>query len=171
MQSPTISLSARAQTTIFAVLVVWTVVTLSPIADALVPALPMATGEVRWRFQVFGTVLAALPQLALLLAAITAVGTLSGYRAAVRGAAVAALLLAVFALILLPFFGLDFIEMRRVVALDRKQTFDIAAMKTGAFGILLVPALAYLGWMGFLSSPSERRTPRKKGLVVGQDEL
>ena len=68
MQSSTPMLSLRAHTVISAALAVLVVVTLSPLADVLVPALPVATGEVRWRFQVFGTVLAALPQLAFLLA-------------------------------------------------------------------------------------------------------
>ncbi len=170
MQSSALTLSARAQAVITAVLVVLLVVTLSPIADVLVPALPVATGEVRWRFQVFGTLLAALPQLALLLAAIAAVGILAGHRRAVRGAAMAALVLAVVALVLLPFFALDFLEMRRLVPLDRKGTFDMATMKTGLFGGFFVLVLGHLGWMGWQASVKEAANERKEGqgLVVGQ---
>ena len=132
MQSSTPMLSLRAHTVISAALAVLVVVTLSPLADVLVPALPVATGEVRWRFQVFGTVLAALPQLAFLLAAITAVGIFGGRRVAVRGAAIAALVLALVAGLLLVPFALDFLDMRRLVPVDRKNNFDMAAMKTGA---------------------------------------
>jgi hypothetical protein len=169
MSAPT-PLSARAQTAIAAVIAVLAIATLSPLADAMVPAFPLATGEVRWRFQVFGTLLAALPQLALLLASIIGLGTLAGHRVAVRGAAFAALAIALFSLLLLPFFGLDFLEMRRLVPLDRKGTFDMASMKTGLFGGLFFLALSYLGWMGWQSSTKEKTTERKEGqgLVVGQ---
>lgn len=163
-------LSARAQSVVTAVLFVLVVVALSPLADVVVPALPLATGEVRWRFQTYGTLLAALPQLALLLAAISAVGIITGSRQAVRGAAIAAIFLAVVALVLLPFFALDFLEMRRLVTLDRKHTFDMATMKTGLFGGFFVLALGYLGWMGWPASVNEKSTERKQGegLVVGQ---
>lgn len=170
MQSSALTLSSRAQLVISAVIAVLAVATLSPLADAMVPAFPLATGEVRWRFQVFGTVLAALPQLALLLASIAGVGILAGHRLAVRGAAVAALLLAVVSLVLLPLFALDFLEMRRLIPIDRKATFDMAAMKTGLFGGLFMLVLAYLGFRGWPASAKEDTTQRKEGqgLVVGQ---
>jgi len=171
MQSSTPLLSVRANTVISAALAVLTVVTLSPLADVLVPALPVATGEVRWRFQVFGTMLAALPQLAFLLAAITAVGILGGRRMAVRGAAISALVLALVAAFLLVPFALDFLDMRRLVPLDRKGNFDMAAMKTGLFGGLFALVLAYMGWRGLQGSVKEKTTERKQGqgLVVGQE--
>jgi len=171
MQSSTPLLSVRANTVISAALAVLTVVTLSPLADVLVPALPVATGEVRWRFQVFGTMLAALPQLAFLLAATTAVGIFGGNRLAVRASAIAALILAVIAALLLVPFALDFLDMRRMVPLDRKGNFDMAAMKTGLFGGLFALALAYMGWRGLQGSVKEKTTERKQGqgLVVGQE--
>ncbi len=172
MQSPTPMLSSRSQVVISAALFVLAAVTLSPFFDVLVPALPFATGEVRWRFQIFGAFLAALPQLAFLLAVIIAVGVLTGHRRAVRAAGIIALLLALAAAPLLPIFGLDFLEMRRMVALDRKATFDLAALKTGAFGGIFVLLLAYLGWKSFSASASDRNATRKAeggGLVVGQD--
>ena len=80
------------------------------------------------------------------------------------------LAIAIVALALLPFFGLDFIEMRRLVPIDRKGTFDMATMKTGLFGGLFVLALAYLGWIGMQASTKEKTTERKEGqgLIVGQ---
>lgn len=171
MQSSSPMLSLRAHAVISAALAVLVVAALSPLADVLVPALPLATGEVRWRFQVFGTVLAALPQLGFLLAAITAVGILGGRRVAVRGAAIAAIVLALVSALLLIPFALDFLDMRRLVPLDRKNNFDMAAMKTGAFGGLFTLVLAYLGWMGLQGSTKEKTTERKQGqgLIVGQE--
>jgi len=154
MQSSTPLLSVRANTVISAALAVLTVVTLSPLADVLVPALPVATGEVRWRFQVFGTMLAALPQLAFLLAATTAVGIFGGNRLAVRASAIAALILAVIAALLLVPFALDFLDMRRMVPLDRKGNFDMAAMKTGLFGGALC---AGAGLHGLAGTAGERQ--------------
>ena len=170
MQSSPLTLSARAQAVVTALIVVLALATASPFADVLVPALPVATGEVRWRFQVFGTLLAALPQLAFLLASIVALGILARHRQAVRGASVLAALLAVGCLILLPFFGLDFLEMRRLVPLDRKTSFDMASMKTGLFGGLFVLALGYLALKGWPASVKENTEQRKEGqgLVVGQ---
>jgi hypothetical protein len=170
MQASAPFLSTRAQSVVTAVLTVLALAAVSPLADALVPAFPLATGEVRWRFQVFGTLIAALPQLALLLAAIAGIGMLAGNRLAVRGVAVAAIALAVMSLILLPLFGLDFIEMRRLVPLDRKATFDTASMKTGLFGGLFLLVLAYLGIKAWPASAREKTTERKEGqgLVVGQ---
>ncbi len=169
MRVPT-PLSARSQFVVSAALAVLTLAACSPLADVMVQGLPLATGEVRWRFQTFGTLLAALPQLALILATVAGVGSLAGHRVAVRGASVAALVLAMVAIALLPFFALDFVEMRRLVPMDRKPTFDRATMKTGLFGGLFVLMLAYLGWMGWQASTKEKTTQRKEGqgLVVGQ---
>jgi len=170
MQASPLTLSARAQAVVTALIVVLALATLSPLADVMVPALPIASGEVRWRFQVFGTLLAALPQLAFLLATIIALGILARHRQAIRGASMVAAILAVVCLSLLPFFGLDFLEMRRLVPLDRKTSFDMAAMKTGLFGGLFVLALAYLALKGWQASVKENTEQRKEGqgLVVGQ---
>lgn len=165
------TLSARAQAIVPALLVLLAVVAISPLADVLVPNFPPRTGELQWRFRAFGMYLAAMPQMALILAVIIGVGLHTAHRGAVRAASILALLLAVIALPLLAFFALDFIQMRRIVPLDSRRTFDLAAMKTGFFAGLFGLVLIWVGFRAFQASVLEKSERRSKGqgLVVGQE--
>ena len=85
----------------------------------------------QYRFQVMGLLFASASQFAVLLALIAAVGTLGGYRAAVRGAAVAAIGFGALLIVLLPFYALDFLQSRRMVNQNNLKGFTLAERRQG----------------------------------------
>ncbi|HEY4171461.1 MAG TPA: hypothetical protein VGM42_00420 [Rhodopila sp.] len=144
----------------------------SAIVDLVVSYMASQAVGVQYRFQVMGLLFASAIQFAVLLALIAAVGTLGGYRTAVRGAAIAAFAFGALLIILVPFYALDFLQSRRIVSQNNLKGFTLAGEKTGAFAGLIGLMLLWVGWRAFAAS---RRTDEKveqrakgQGLVVGQ---
>ncbi|MES2124536.1 MAG: hypothetical protein V4503_07575, partial [Gemmatimonadota bacterium] len=137
MLSTGTTLSARAQALIPALVTLLVVATLSPFADVILPRFPLPIGEVQPRFQFFGLLLAAGPQIAALLALTATVSLFGGYRIGLRIAAAIAIVVGALFVILVPLFALDFLTVRRQVNQDMLHGFDMAAMKTGATAFLL----------------------------------
>ena len=84
MLSTGTTLSARAQALIPALVTLLVVATLSPFADVVLPRMPLPLGEIQPRFQLFGLLLAAGPQVASLLVVTAATSLFGGYRLGVR---------------------------------------------------------------------------------------
>jgi hypothetical protein len=129
-------------------------------------------GVVQTRFQVFGLVLAAGPQVAMMLAVIAAIALFGGYRLGVRIAAIIAMVVAVVFVILVPLFALDFMQVRRQVNQEMIKGFDMAAMKTGVMAFILALLLAWAAVLAFKASVKEETSGRKQkggGLIVGQE--
>lgn len=172
MLSTGTTLSARAQALIPALVTLLVVTTLSPFADVVLPRMPLPLGEVQPRFQLFGLLLAAAPQVVLMLVVTAATALFGGYRLGVRIAAIFAMVSAVLFVVLVPLFALDFLTVRRQVNQEMLHGFDMAAMKTGATAFLLGLLLAWAGVLAFKVSVKEESTGRKtkgQGLVVGQE--
>ena len=166
-------LSGRSQLLFPSIVGVLTVAILSSIVDLLVNDLSSQAVGPQFRFQVMGLLFASASQFAVLLALIAAVGTVGGYRAAVRGAALAAIGFGALLIVLLPFYALDFLQSRRMVNQNNLKGFTLAGEKTGAFAGLIALMLLWVGWRAFAAS---RRTEEKveqrvkgRGLVVGQE--
>ena len=172
MLSTGTTLSAKAQALIPALVTLLVVATLSPFADVVLPRMPLQLGEVQPRFQVFGLLLAAGPQVAMLLVVMAATSLFGGYRLGVRISAVLSVVAAALYVVLVPLFALDFLTVRRQVNQEALRSFDMAAMKTGATAFLLALLLAWAGVLAFKASVNEEAGGRKtkgQGLVVGQD--
>lgn len=172
MLSTGTTLSARAQALVPALVTILVVATLSPFADVILPRLPLQLGVVQTRFQVFGLVLAAGPQVAMLLAVIAAIALFGGYRVGVRIAAIIAMVVAAVFVILVPLFALDFMQVRRQVNQEMIKGFDMAAMKTGVMAFILALLLAWAAVLAFKASVKEETSGRKQkggGLIVGQE--
>ncbi len=150
------------------------VVTLSPFADVILPRTPLQLGEVQVRFQLFGLLLAAAPQVVTVLVLTATTALLGGYRFGLRVSAVIAVATAVLYVVLVPLFALDFLTVRRQVNQGALHGFDMAAMKTGATAFLLALLLLWMAVLAFRAAVNEEAAggkPRTKGqgLVVGQD--
>lgn len=171
MLSTGTTLSARAQALIPALVTLLVVATLSPFADVVLPRMPLPLGEIQPRFQLFGLLLAAGPQVASLLVVTAATSLFGGYRLGVRVAAILSVLSAVLFIVLVPLFALDFLTVRRQVNQEMLHGFDIAAMKTGATAFVLALLLAWAGVLAFKASVKEESARKSKGqgLVVGQE--
>lgn len=163
-------LPAKIQGLLPALVAVLIVVAVSAAADLAVAVFPLQFGDIGWRFRFAGLFMATAPQVAMLLVLFLTVGILGGLRGAVRGVAIAALLLGVLYIVLLPVFGLDALQMRRQVPEPSKQRFMYAAAKTGAFSAWF--GLMFI-WAGVKCMGASKRIDgidRNDGrdLVVGQ---
>jgi hypothetical protein len=173
MPVSTTQLSTRTDKLISVALVVLVIMGVSPLFDMLVLRTPMRFGEAPWRYQTFLMLLSNGPQLLILLALLLALATFAGKRSVVRGVAVAAFVIAVVYLIVLPLFGLDFLTIRRLVAQAAKRSVDMMALKTMIYGGIVVLLAAWIGSLAWGASARSEEAARREqghGLVVGQTE-
>ncbi len=173
MTNPGQTVSSRAQMLGPALTALLVIFTLSPFADVLVGRWPLDLSQPQLRFQTFGLFYAAGPQVTLGLVLLVIVGLLSGYRLVVRGTAIAGLVLAAGYLVILPFFGLDFLQVLRLVAQTNKRTFELGVIKTTGVVLVLIPLWAWAGLTALkvtrLPPASSRQREKGEGLIVAQD--
>lgn len=162
--------SLRAHQLASAMLGVLSIIGLSLVADILTTALPLRTGDVAWRFQVEALVLNTVPQWALILMVVLAVGLHGERLGALKAGAIVCLVLAGILALLLPFFALDFLTVRHLQTQSRLPTFQRVGIKVAGIAALLVPALVWAGVRGLAASRDGRRTewPAGPGLMIGQ---
>ncbi len=173
MTTPGQTVTSRAQTLGPALTALLVVFALSPFADILVARWPLDLSQPQPRFQTVGLFYAAGPQATVALVLIAMLGLLSGHRLVVRGAAIAGMILAALYLVLFPFFGLDFLQVLRLVAQPNKRQFELGVLKTSGVALVLIPLWAWAGWTGFKVSggpaTSGRQRQKGEGLIVAQD--
>ena len=162
--------SQRVQTFFPVLIAVIAVIGISLCGDVVVGMLPIRTGDVQWRFVVFGGILGMAPQVAMLLMLVNGIAILGGVRGAVRAAAVVAIVVAVVLIVLVPFFGLDFLTFRRMVPEASKRRTDFTTLKTALFGGWFALMFIWVGIRGWQLSKKEEQPRRAEGegLVVGQ---
>jgi hypothetical protein len=116
-------------------------------------------------------VLASGTQISLFVALFMVVGSLADHRVTVRVAGVAAVVFGALYLVIIPFFALDFVVARRLIAVNVRHGFDVQTAKTVAYVGVLSIALLWCGIRAIRSTPkSDSGKPREvgEGLVVGQ---
>jgi len=146
------------------------VAVVSVCGDLVVSTLPLRPGDAQWRLLAVGGFLGLVPQVAIMLVLINVTAILGGVRGAIRGAAVVAIVGAAVVLLAIALFGLDFLQVRRLVAESGKRRIDLATLKTalfsGVFALLLIWT-GLRGWeLGKKEDSGER--PAREGLFVGQ---
>ena len=174
MTNPSPTVPARAQILLPAMVALLVVAGISPIVDVLVSG-SLHLGDYQQRFRLIGLVYANLPQLCIVLVLIVTAGLVAASRPVVRGASIAAILIGAIMIVLLPIFGLDFLQARHVVPDTSRTMFVVASMKTVLFAAFLVPVLIWGGRRGVRATPKPAVTGRHQrtkgeGLVVAQDE-
>lgn len=165
------TVSASALALVPGVVVLLAILVLSAIGDVLVATMPFAFDEAQWRFRAFGSVLAQAPQLTLIVLVFLLAGVVGIYRPALRIGALLGMVLAVLFVILVPFFALDFLQLRRMVAVAARDRYDLAAMKTAAMAAVFAPFLFWMGWRAWVAARNPKDSARREkgdGLVVGQ---
>jgi hypothetical protein len=147
-------------------------VSLSSATDMLIAMFPMDFGDIRWRYSLLSTILTSATQTGLFIALFMAIGALSDRRMVVRVAALVAIAFGAIYLITLPFFGLDFVVARRLIAVNARHNFDMQWVKTTGYVAVLSIALLWCGIKGFRGTPNLHVAgkPREagEGLIVGQ---
>jgi hypothetical protein len=166
-------LSERQHSLLTALLPVLVVMAIFPFADLVISAIPMRMDEPRWRFAAAGMLIGATPQISLALLLMLAIAALQEHRMIARLAGITAI---VFALVLgatILLFGLDALEVRRLVPENAKQNFDNASLKSIVMVVLYGPVLLYLGWRALVAAKRQPGEGKKAGegaapLMVGQ---
>jgi hypothetical protein len=165
-------LTSRSQLLFAALSSVLVVAIISAFTDVVLTAVAIQSSGAQYGFQVMGSFLASIPQVAVELAIIAALATLGGQRLAVRAVAIAAFALGTLVIVLVPFFALDFLQSRRLVLQSGLKGFTVAGEKTGAFAAWFAVMLLWLGWRAFQASRGVEETEKGmkgRGLVVGQE--
>ncbi len=134
---------------------------LPSLMEFMLVSYPYRVGAAQWRFGALGLLFNSVlfsPIIGIALASVVAV--MLEQRMVARILAIVGGVLALFMLIGLPFFALDFLQLRASVNPQAKRAFDFTSLKAGLTGgLLFLTALSVAigAWRG--SSPAGQRVP------------
>jgi hypothetical protein len=172
---PTDSRSIRARPWLYGLYLLALVLLAQPLIETAAATWPLRPGLVGWRFAFTGIFYTMLPttMVALLIAAGAAY--LLGHRLVLRTVAVACVLLAGIIVLLTVSFGLDALQMRKLVRAEALDGFDAASLKavlTAGFAVIACVSLSIGGFRVTRRSAAEahRRRNPGEGLVIGRTE-
>jgi hypothetical protein len=165
-----LELTERQRTLMQALYPVLLLLIANPLLEVLATSWPLSFDDPRWRVTFFGALLAGLLPVLTGLALIALLAALLGQGGVIRVVALAAFLATGVLIICGGLFGLDALQVRRMVRLNAKAGFDAASFKTLAVTGLMICASAWLGVRAFTASKgfNTRRGEGRDGLVVGQ---
>jgi hypothetical protein len=131
---------------------------------------PLVLDDPRLRVAFLGPLLNGMVLVLTGLALIALIAALLGHGMVLRGVAIVAFLCAVLLVLGGASFGLDALQVRRMVRTDAKPRFDAASFKTLA---VTGPMILIAAWMGIRAWAASKGLvggtgERKAGLVVGQ---
>ncbi|HEX5829472.1 MAG TPA: hypothetical protein VFY16_00735, partial [Gemmatimonadaceae bacterium] len=128
---------------------------------------PFRVGQPNWRFGSLGLLYNSVAVSPLFGLAITAVAAaMLGHRGMLRAAAVLAGLLALLLVVTMPFFALDFVQLRANVNPNGKRAFDLLALKSAMVAVIMATtaiAVALAAWKASrldARTSTARRAPR-----------
>ena len=149
------------------------VLLVQPLIETVAATWPVRPSLVGWRFAFTGIFYTMLPTtlVALLIAAGGA--WLLGHRIMLRTVAAVSVLLAGMIVLLTVSFGLDALQMRKLVRVEAKSGFDAASLKavlTAGFAVIACVTLSVGGFRATRKATGERRRQPGEGLVIGRPE-
>jgi hypothetical protein len=115
------------------------------ITDVAMRMLPFRAGDTAWRIGAVGTVSGNIATWLLALLIICVTAYLLGHRLVLRTCAVLSLASAVVTFLVVPFFVLDFLELRRAVRTDTLLPFDVTMWRAT---LAILSTAAVLAWIG-----------------------
>ncbi len=148
---------------------------LPTLMEFLLVSLPPRLGDVRWRFGGVGVLFntALLPPLIGLTLIVFAAMHLEHRRVA-RVVSILALVRAAVLVLLMPFFMLDYLQLRKLVNPQALRAFDLTTLKATLTGLVMVAIAIAVGMAGLRSTrlpklAAARRAPRTTAnpVVVG----
>src|SRR5690606_17216411 len=159
----------RQRSLLSAVYPVLLVLAVNPLVQVLVSISPYRLDDVSWRFGATGMLIAAAPGALLALGLMLLLAALLDHRAAARWMGIFAILFAVIVGVAVISFGLDALQVRRMIREDAKPRFDSESLKALLTVVLTAPALLWAGLkaIGFAKGSGEKRDVDGPPIVVG----
>lgn len=146
------SLLLRQRNLLTALYPVLAIVILNQLADIAITVLPASTSEPTWRFGATGFIVGTMPTIAIATMLILALAAILDHRITARWVGIWAISFAVIVAIAVVSFGLDALQVRRMVREELKANFDDASLKSLVVAILFVPTTIWAGWAAIKSS-------------------
>ena len=139
------------------------------IAEVLISITPLRLDDVTWRFGATGLLIGAAPTVALGFGLILVVASLLDHRMGARWVGILAILVAIVVAVAVISFGLDALQVRRMIREDAKPGCDDASLKSLVIAVLFVPTLLWAGWqaISFAKGANERRDTDGPPIMVG----
>jgi hypothetical protein len=136
---------------------------LPTLMEFLLVSFPYRVGSVQWRFGavglIFNTVL--LPPL-VGLALIMFAAVQLDHRRVARTVSILALVVAAVLVLLLPFFLLDFLQLRKLVNPQALRAFDLTSLKATLTGLVMLCVAIALGISGLRATRLPKLAPAKR---------
>ncbi|HRP06995.1 MAG TPA: hypothetical protein PLL69_00775 [Gemmatimonadales bacterium] len=160
---------SRQRNLLSAVYPILLVLAVNPIVQVLVSVSPYRMDDVSWRFGATGMLIAAAPAVALALALMLVLAALLDHRSAARWMGIFAILFAVVIAVAVISFGLDALQVRRMIREDAKPRFDSESLKALLTVVLTFPVLVWAGLraVGFAKGSGEKRDADGPPILVG----
>lgn len=149
----------RQRTMLSAVYPILAVMIVHALAEVLVSITPLRLDDVTWRFGATGLIIGAMPTVALSTGLMLGLAGLLDHRIGARWLGLWAILVAVVVGVCVISFGLDALQVRRMIREDAKPGFDDASLKSLVVVVLFAPAMLWAGWraLGFAKGAGERK--------------
>ena len=165
-----LELTERQRTLLQGLYPVLLLLILNPMLEVVATSWPLTFDDTRWRVGFLGALLAGILPVLTGLALIALLAALLGHGGVIRAVAVGAFLCTAVLIVCGGLFGLDALQVRRMVRLNAKASFDAASFKTLAMTGLMILVSGWLGVRTFVASRGlfGRRGEGRDGLVVGQ---
>lgn len=159
----------RQRNLLSAVYPILLVLALNPLVQVVVSVSPYRLDDVSWRFGATGMLIAAAPSVALAIGLMLLLAALLDHRASARWMGIFAILFAVVIGVAVISFGLDALQVRRMIREDAKPRFDNESLKALITVVLTVPTLLWAGFkaIGFAKGSGEKRDADGPPIVVG----
>jgi hypothetical protein len=141
-----LELPGRQRALLVALYPILIVLVLNQLADVLVSIMPMRTDEVTWRYGAQGFLVSSMPTVAIGTALTLALAALQDHRVFARWIGVWAVAFAVIVGVAVISFGLDALQVRRLIPENAKSQFDDQSFKSLVIAVLFVPAMIWTGW-------------------------
>lgn len=159
----------RQRTLMSAVYPILTVLVLHQLAEVMISITPMRLDDVTWRYGATGLLIGATPTVAIGIGLMLLISGLMDNRTAARWLGIVAMGVAVIIAFAILSFGLDALQVRRMIREDAKPGFDDAGLKSMVLAIMFVPTMFYTGWQGFrfAKGAGEKRDVDGPPIVIG----
>jgi predicted DNA repair protein MutK len=168
-------LTHRQHTILKAIYPIFVVMIVYAIIDAFISAFPARMDDARWRFGAMGLFIATTPQVTLGVVGTMILSAILGDRMVSRAAGIFGLIFAIMIGGAVLLFGLDALEVRRLVPENAKESFDDAALKSLVMTVMYGLVLVWLGIRSFaVTKLAAGEVAGRKGasggtLMVGQE--